>query len=76
VNLEQLGKFLIMVAIIIAVAGVFIFIIGKGLGIGKLPGDIVIKRDGTRVFIPVATMILLSIILTIVVNLVLWFLRR
>jgi len=36
---------------------------------GRLPGDINITRDGTRVFIPITSMVLLSIGLTIVLNL-------
>jgi hypothetical protein len=40
---------------------------------GRLPGDIRIERPGGTVFIPLASMLLLSIVLTVVVNL---FLRR
>jgi len=40
---------------------------------GRLPGDISIERDGMRVFIPITSMIILSLVLTLVVNL---FLRR
>jgi hypothetical protein len=36
---------------------------------GRLPGDINITRDGSRVFIPITSMIIVSIVLTIVVNL-------
>jgi len=40
---------------------------------GRLPGDISIERDGVRVFIPITSMIILSLALTVIVNL---FLRR
>ncbi len=76
VSLEQLGRFLIIFAGVIAVVGIFVFLIGKGFGITKLPGDIFYKRDGWSVFFPIVTSILISIILTIVLNVVLWLLRR
>lgn len=44
----------------------------KKLNLFRLPGDIVIDRPGTKVFIPITTMILLSA----VVSLVLWLFRR
>lgn len=75
-NLEQLGRLLVIVAVVIAVTGALFFLIGKGFGLTKLPGDIIIKRDGWRIFFPIATSILISIILTIVINVVLWLLRR
>lgn len=75
-SLEQLGKFLIVVAVVLAITGIFIFLIGKGLGVTKLPGDILIKRDGWRISIPIATSILISIILTIVLNVIIWLSRR
>jgi CDP-diglyceride synthetase len=71
-----LGRVLVIIAAIIAVAGVLIFLIGKGLGLPRLPGDIVIKRDGWGIFFPIATSILISIILTVVINVILWLLRR
>jgi len=75
-NLEQVGRILLIVAAVIAVTGVIIFIIGKGLGVTKLPGDIIIRRDGWRITFPIATSILISVVLTIIINVVLWLLRR
>lgn len=45
--------------------------IGK-LGLGRLPGDIVIERENFRLYIPIAT----SFIVSIVLSLILWFLNR
>jgi hypothetical protein len=42
------------------------------LGLGRLPGDIVIERDGVRFYAPIATSILVSLVL----SLLLWLLRR
>ena len=59
------------------IAGVLLLLIGAALQFapglvtwfGRLPGDIRIETGRTRVFIPIPSMILLSIVLTIVVNL-------
>lgn len=59
------------------VAGALLLLIGAALQFapglvgwfGRLPGDIRIESGKTRVFIPITSMILLSIVLTIVVNL-------
>jgi hypothetical protein len=42
------------------------------LGLGRLPGDIVIERDNFRFFFPITT----SIIISLIVSLVLWWLRK
>mgnify|MGYP003526843455 CR=1 FL=1 len=42
------------------------------LGLGKLPGDIVIERDNFRIYIPVTT----SILVSLVVTLIFWLLRK
>ncbi|MDI6716609.1 MAG: DUF2905 domain-containing protein [Actinomycetota bacterium] len=75
-NLEQLGKILIFVAAVVAVAGVLLFVIGKGLGLTRIPGDILYRRDGLTIFFPIMTSIIISIVLTIVLNLIIWFIRR
>lgn len=59
------------------VAGIILILVGAILhfapGIlnwfGKLPGDINIRSEGSRVFIPITSMIIVSIVLTIVLNL-------
>lgn len=75
-NLEQLGKALIFIAVIVAFSGILIYLIGKGLGLGRLPGDILISRGNRKFFFPIVTSILVSVILTIIINVVLWLLRR
>jgi hypothetical protein len=42
------------------------------LGLGRLPGDIVIERDNFRLYIPITTSILISVVL----SLILWLLNR
>lgn len=67
-----IGKFLILVGIIIIIVGVLLLMAGKIPYIGRLPGDIVIQRKNFTFYFPLATSILLSILIT----LVLWFLGR
>ena len=66
-----IGRALIIIGIIIAVIGV-LFTLGERLPIrfGRLPGDIVYRGKNTTVYFPLATSILLSIVLTIVMWLV------
>jgi len=63
------GKTLVIAGLIIAGVGLLMM---AGLPVGRLPGDIVIRRSSGTFYFPLVTSILLSIILT----LLLWFLRR
>lgn len=65
---ENIGKMLLGVAAIIALAGVVFLLLDK-LGLGRLPGDIIIRRENLTIFFPIATMIVISIILTLLLNL-------
>jgi hypothetical protein len=65
---NQLGRSLVIVGILLAVAGVVLLIAGK-LGLGRLPGDIVIERKSLRFYFPVVTSIVVSIVLTLLANL-------
>ncbi|MGE5474046.1 MAG: DUF2905 family protein [Ignavibacteriales bacterium] len=64
---EGIGKILIICGIIFLVVGGMITLGGK-LGLGKLPGDIVIKNQNFTFYFPLVTSIILSIILTIILN--------
>ncbi len=70
--MQPLGKILIITGIVILIFGIILTFSGKIPFLGKLPGDIVIKKKNFTVYFPIATSILLSIILT----LILYFLRR
>jgi hypothetical protein len=60
----------------VLVVGVVIrFFPGLFSWFGNLPGDIKIEGENSRVFIPITSMIVISIVLTLVVNLVGWVLR-
>ncbi len=64
-----LGKTLIVSGIVLAVLGGLILLSGHIPWLGKLPGDIRIKRDGFSFYFPLTTCIILSILLTLIFRL-------
>jgi hypothetical protein len=68
--IESIGKTLILFGIILIVIGSIFVLFGKVPWFGRLPGDIIIKREGFTFYFPVATMIILSIALTILFNII------
>ncbi len=72
---EAMSKFLIVLGVVLIVLGLLWELLGR-LGLGRLPGDIVIERDGLHVYIPLATSILLSVVLSLVLTAIFWWLNR
>ena len=71
--MPELGKFLVLVGGIIVVLGLVLLLAGKfNLPIGRLPGDIVYRGKNTTFYFPLAT----SIILSVVLSLIFWFIGR
>jgi hypothetical protein len=64
-GVSSIGKLLMLVGVILLALGVLLTFIGKIPGIGRLPGDIVVKRGNFTFFFPVTTCIILSIILSL-----------
>jgi len=69
-GIESIGKSLIFFGIVLIVIGALFVVFGKVPWFGRLPGDIIIKREGFTFYFPIATMILLSILLTILFNII------
>ena len=65
----QVGRWLIVAAVVLAVAG-GVLLVGGRLGLGKLPGDLSFGRGNSRVYVPLATSLVVSIVATIVLNLI------
>ncbi len=63
--LFSLGKVLIIIGVVIAGIGIILVLTPKVPWLGKLPGDILIKKDNFRFCFPVTTCIIISIILTL-----------
>jgi hypothetical protein len=71
---SQTGKIVIIAGILILFIGILIYFFHNKLNwIGNLPGDIRIERPGFRLYIPITTMILFSIILTLLMRIWTWF---
>ena len=67
---SQTGKWVILAGIIIIMIGVVIYFFHDKLNwLGKLPGDIRIEKDNFRFYFPVVTMIIISVVITILINL-------
>lgn len=64
-------RLLIVLGLVILAVGVFWPWLGK-LGLGRLPGDIAIKRDDFAFYFPITT----SIIVSVVISLILWLFRK
>lgn len=64
-----MSRFLILLGLILILAGLLWGPLSR-LGLGRLPGDIVIERDNFRLYIPVTTSILISVVLTAVIALI------
>lgn len=73
----NIAKFLIFLGIFIAFIGMLVFI-GEKLGIpfGKMPGDITVKKEKYSIYFPIVTFILISIFITIFLNLIFWIFRK
>ena len=71
-DMTGLGKSVIFAGILITLLGIIITIAGKIPWLGRLPGDIYIKRDNFTFYFPLATSILISII----ISLFFWLFRK
>lgn len=65
--IPNIGKTLIFLGVIMIIAGA-LFMAGEKMGLGRLFGDIYIKKGNFSLYFPLATSIIISIILTILLN--------
>lgn len=69
--MSKIQKYLLLIGAIIILVGLFWPWLSK-LPIGKLPGDIIINKPGFKLYIPITTMLIVSII----ISLMLWILKK
>jgi hypothetical protein len=67
VGLESIGKLLIGAAVVLIVLGGLFLLLGR-LGIDRVPGNLVFRRGNATFYFPIGLMILLSIVGTLVLN--------
>lgn len=67
----SLWKVLVLAGVLLVAAGALLWLVQRGLPLGRLPGDIVIRGRRVTIFLPLATSLLLSLLLTLLLNM-LW----
>ena len=71
--MQPFGKYIVIIGVIIVVIGLIVWLAGDRFNwFGNLPGDIRVERKNFRFYMPITTMILLSVLL----SLLLWVFRR
>ena len=70
-----MGRWLVLFGIVLVILGLAWPWLTK-LGLGRLPGDFYIEREGFSFYFPLTTSLIVSILLSLLLFLLLWFLRR
>ncbi len=65
--MKFMAKFLIITGLLLVLSGILLLLFSRGLNIGRLPGDIYIKKGNFVFYFPVTTSILLSILLSLII---------
>jgi hypothetical protein len=69
--MADLGRVLVLVGVVLAVGGLLLILLGRtNLPLGRLPGDIVYRGKNTTFYFPLATSILFSVVLSILLYVV------
>ena len=72
-----LARFLMIAGLLLFLAGAIAYVISRsGIPLGRLPGDIRIQGENLTCIIPLASMIIISILLTIILNIAIRFINR
>lgn len=66
----QIGRALLVFGALLLVIG-GVLLVAERLGLGRLPGDLVVERKGFRLYAPIATSVIVSLVLTVLANLLL-----
>lgn len=70
-DVGTLGRGLVYLGVGLAAVGGFVLLTGRVIDLGNLPGDFVYEGENVRVYTPIGTMIVLSLVITVLLNLVL-----
>lgn len=74
--MEGIGKILLIVGGIVVILGLILIFSQHIPFLGKLPGDIFVKKDGFSFYFLILTFLVLSLLITVIVNVILYFLNR
>jgi hypothetical protein len=64
----DLGKLMVLAGVALVLLGALLWLVPGMPWLGRLPGDLRIERPGLRIHVPIATSILISVILTLILN--------
>lgn len=68
--IQDFGRVVIIIGVILIIVGAIFLVAGKVPFLGKLPGDILVKRENFAFYAPIASAILISILLSIVLTII------
>lgn len=74
--MANMGRMLVILGVVLIVFGLALILAGRIPFLGRLPGDIHIRRGRAEIYIPLATALLLSLLAALILNLLARFLRR
>ena len=74
--MEEIGKVVLFFGAMLVIVGALLVLFSKFAGLGRLPGDLVIQSGNVSCFIPLASSIMLSLVLTILLNVIVRLLNR
>ncbi len=75
-SVDALGRILILIGGVLLLFGIVLVLVGRLPFLDRVPGDIVIRRDGVTIFFPIVTMIVVSVVGTILLNLLIRIFNR
>ncbi len=75
-GLENMGRWIIATGVILVIVGGIVWLVGRYSGLSQLPGTLRIQGSGFTCLVPILGMIVLSVVLTIVLNLLARFINR
>jgi hypothetical protein len=76
-GISNFGKWFIYAGVGLIVIGLLIWLGSKmGIAFGKLPGDVQVQKEKFSFYFPIVTSLIVSLVLTIVINLIFWLLKK
>ncbi len=72
--MTQVGKIILLVGLALIVLGAIVWALGK-VGFRGLPGDIRYESDKVKVYVPIVTCLVISVVITIIVSVVRWLMK-
>jgi hypothetical protein len=69
-GLEPIGRWLVVIGVFIAILGAIMLLTPRVPWLGRLPGDVVIRSDNATIYIPITTMLIVSVLLSVVLSVI------